>query len=150
MYDEVKDDVPERPYVIPFGEANVIEEGDDATIIAIGRMVHFALAAARQLRADGLSCDVIDPRTISPLDEDTILESVDKTGRLVIVDEAYPRCGMAADISSIVAEKAFASLKAPIRKVTPPHTPIPFAPYLEDLYLPSPAKIATAVRELMP
>ena len=149
MYDEVKDDVPERPYVIPFGEANVIEEGDDATIIAIGRMVHFALAAARQLRADGLSCDVIDPRTISPLDEDTILESIEKTGRLVIVDEAYPRCGMAADISSIVAEKAFASLKAPIRKVTPPHTPIPFAPNLEDLYLPSPAKIAAAVRELV-
>ena len=149
MYDEVKDDVPERPYVIPFGEANVIEEGDDATIIAIGRMVHFALAAARQLRADGLSCDVIDPRTISPLDEETILESIEKTGRLVIVDEAYPRCGMAADISSIVAEKAFASLKAPIRKVTPPHTPIPFAPNLEDLYLPSPAKIAAAVRELV-
>ena len=148
MYDEVKDAVPERPYVIPFGEANVIEEGDDATIVAIGRMVHFALAAARQLGADGISCDVIDPRTISPLDEDTILESVEKTGRLVVVDEAYPRCGMAADIASIVAEKAFHALKAPIRKVTPPHTPIPFAPDLEDAYLPSPDKIAAAVREI--
>jgi pyruvate dehydrogenase E1 component beta subunit len=148
MYDEVKDDVPERPYAIPFGEANVIEEGDDATIVAIGRMVHFALAAARTLRAQGISCDVIDPRTISPLDEDTILESVEKTGRLVVVDEAYPRCGVAADIASIVAEKAFGALKAPIRKVTPPHTPIPFAPNLEDAYLPSAAKIIAAVSEI--
>lgn len=149
MYDEVKDAVPERPYAIPFGEANVIEEGDDATIVAIGRMVHFALAAAHALRAYGISCDVIDPRTISPLDEDTILESVEKTGRLVVVDEAYPRCGMAADIASIVAEKAFRTLKAPIRKVTPPHTPIPFAPNLEDAYLPSPNKIAATVREIV-
>jgi acetoin:2,6-dichlorophenolindophenol oxidoreductase subunit beta len=149
MYDEVKDDVPERPYAIPFGEANLIEEGDDATIVAFGRMVHFALAAARELRADGVSCDVIDPRTISPLDENTILESVQKTGRLVVVDEAYPRCGMAADIASIVAEKAFEALKAPIRKVTPPHTPIPFAPNLEDAYLPSADKIAAAVREIV-
>lgn len=149
MYDEVKDDVPERPYAIPFGEANVIEEGDDATIVAIGRMVHFALAAARSLRVQGVSCDVIDPRTISPLDEDTILESVGRTGRLVVADEAYPRCGMAADIASMVAEKAFHALKAPIRKVTPPHTPIPFAPNLEDAYLPSADKIAAAVREIV-
>ena len=149
MYDEVKDAVPEPAYTIPFGEANVIEEGDDATIVAIGRMVHFALAAARKLRAEGVSCDVIDPRTISPLDEDTILESVEKTGRLVVVDEAYPRCGMAADIASIVAEKAFRALKAPVLKVTPPHTPIPFAPNLEDAYLPSPDKIAAAVRDII-
>jgi acetoin:2,6-dichlorophenolindophenol oxidoreductase subunit beta len=150
MYDEVKDDVPERPYTIPFGEANLIEEGDDATIVALGRMVHFALAAARELRTHGISCDVIDPRTISPLDEETILESVQKTGRLVVVDEAYPRCGMAADVASIVAEKAFDFLKAPIRKVTPPHTPIPFAPNLEDAYLPSADKIAAAVRQIVP
>jgi len=149
MYDEVKDAVPEPAYAIPFGEANVIEEGDDATIVALGRMVHFALTAARKLKAEGISCDVIDPRTISPLDEDTILESVDKTGRLVVVDEAYPRCGMAADIASIVAEKAFSALKSPIRKVTPPHTPVPFAPNLEDAYLPNPGKIAAAVRGIV-
>jgi pyruvate dehydrogenase E1 component beta subunit len=149
MYDEVRDDVPEAPYAIPFGEANVIEEGEDATIVAIGRMVHFARRAAGILRAEGISCDVIDPRTISPLDEQTILESVETTGRLVVVDEAYPRCGMAADIASIVAEKAFHALKAPIRKVTPPHTPVPFAPNLEDAYLPDPARIAEVIRELM-
>jgi acetoin:2,6-dichlorophenolindophenol oxidoreductase subunit beta len=149
MYDEVSDEVPERAYTVPLGEASVVMEGVDITIVALGRMVHFAVAAAKQLARDGISCEVIDPRTISPLDEDTILESVERTGRLIVVDEAYPRCGMAADIASIVAEKGFYTLKAPIRKVTPPHTPIPFAPNLEDLYLPSPEKIIMAVREVI-
>ncbi len=148
MYDEVRDDVPERPYTVPLGEANIVTEGDDVTIVAIGRMVHMAVKAARQLAEQGIECEVIDPRTIAPLDEETILESVRRTGRLVVVDEAYPRCGMAADIASIAAEKAFTALKAPIRKVTPPHTPIPFAPELEDMYLPSPAKIIAAVLEI--
>jgi pyruvate/2-oxoglutarate/acetoin dehydrogenase E1 component len=146
MYDTVADDVPERPYAIPLGEANIVRDGEDATIVAIGRMVHFAMEAARTLERDGIDCEVIDPRTISPLDEDTILDSVRRTGRLVVVDEAYPRCGIAADIASIVAERCFEALKAPIRKVTPPHTPIPFAPDLEDAWLPSADKIAAAVR----
>ena len=146
MYDTISDDVPERPYAIPLGEANVIRDGDDVTVVALGRMVHMATEAATVLEREGIACEVIDPRTISPLDEETILESVERTGRLVIVDEAYPRCGFAADLSSIVAEKAFHALKAPIRKVTPPHTPIPFAPNLEDLWLPDAAKVAAAVR----
>jgi pyruvate/2-oxoglutarate/acetoin dehydrogenase E1 component len=149
MYDTISDDVPESPYAIPLGEANVIRDGDDATIVAVGRMVHMAIEAATSLEREGIDCEVIDPRTISPLDEDTILESVRRTGRLVIVDEAYPRCGFAADLSSIVAEKAFPALKAPIRKVTPPHTPVPFAPNLEDLWLPDAIKVAAAVRGLM-
>jgi acetoin:2,6-dichlorophenolindophenol oxidoreductase subunit beta len=149
MYDEVSDEVPERPYTVPLGEASVVMEGDDISIVALGRMVHFAVDAAKQLARDGISCEVIDPRTISPLDEDTILESVERTGRLVVVDEAYPRCGMAADIASIVAERGFHALKGPIRKVTPPHTPVPLAPDLEDLYLPSPEKIVIAVREVI-
>jgi pyruvate dehydrogenase E1 component beta subunit len=148
MYDEVRDEVPERPYTVPLGEANIVTEGDDVTIVAIGRMVHMAVKAAQELAEEHVVCEVIDPRTIVPLDEETILDSVRRTGRLVVVDEAYPRCGVAADIASIVAEKAFDSLKAPIRKVTPPHTPIPFAPNLEDLYLPSPARIAAVVREI--
>ena len=147
LYDSVSDDVPERPYAIPLGEANIVTEGEDVTIVALGRMVHFAKVAAQQLADDGLSSEIIDPRTISPLDEDTILESVARTGRLVVVDEAYPRCGFAADLASIVVEKAFSDLKAPIRKVTPPHAPVPFAPELEDAWLPSPEKIGTAVRE---
>jgi pyruvate dehydrogenase E1 component beta subunit len=139
-------DVPEESYTIPFGEANIVREGDDVTIVAFGRMVHQAMKAAAVLAKEGISCEIIDPRTTSPLDEDSILESVENTGRLVVVDEASPRCGMAADISALVARKGFSSLKAPIEVVTPPHTPVPFNGKLEDLYVPNPDKIAAAVR----
>jgi pyruvate/2-oxoglutarate/acetoin dehydrogenase E1 component len=139
-------DVPEESYTIPFGEANIVREGDDVTIVAFGRMVNQAMKAATVLAKEGISCEIIDPRTTSPLDEDSILESVENTGRLVVVDEASPRCGMAADISALVARKGFSSLKAPIEVVTPPHTPVPFAGKLEDLYVPNPDKIAAAVR----
>ncbi len=148
MYDD-EEEVPDEPYTIPFGEANLTREGDDVTIVAIGRMVQFSNQVADKLEKDGVSCTVIDPRTTSPLDEDSILESVEETGRLVVVDEASPRCNMATDISALVAENAFGALKAPIRKVTPPHTPVPFAPELEDLYIPSPAKIESAVRSVI-
>src|SRR5204862_6276614 len=100
------------------------------------------------LAKDGIEVELIDPRTTSPLDEDTILESVERTGRLVIVDEATPRCSIATDIAALVADRAFAALKAPIRRVTAPHTPVPFTPSLEKLYIPSPEKIAAAVREV--
>ncbi len=142
-------DVPEESYTIPFGEANVVREGDDITIVALGRMVHQAMKAATALAKLGISCEVIDPRTTSPLDEDTILESVENTGRLVVVDEATPRCGMAADISALVAQKAFRALQAPIQMVTAPHTPVPFNGTLEDLYVPNAAKIEAAVRATM-
>ena len=142
-------DVPEESYTVPFGEANIVREGDDITIVAIGRMVHYAAEAADSMAKDGISCEIIDPRTTSPLDEESILESVENTGRLVVVDEATPRCGMAADISALVAQKAFGNLTAPIQMVTAPHTPVPFNPTLEDLYIPSPAKIETAVRTTM-
>jgi len=142
-------DVPEESYTIPLGEAHVVREGKDVTIVAIARMVNFAIKAADALAKDGVSCEIIDPRTTSPFDEDTILESVENTGRLVIVDEASPRCGMAADIAAMVAQKGFDSLEAPIQMVTPPHTPVPFAGSLEDLYIPNPAKIQAAVRKCM-
>src|SRR6266550_4339378 len=107
------------------------------------------IQAIEKLAADhGIECELIDPRTTSPLDEDTILESVERTGRLVIVDEATPRCSFATDVAALVADKAFAALKAPIRRVTAPHTPVPFAPNLEKLYIPSPEKIAAAIREV--
>ena len=139
-------EVPEESYTIPFGEANIVREGDDVTIVAFGRMVSQAMKAAAILAKEGISCEVIDPRTTSPLDEDSILESVENTGRLVIVDEASPRCGMAADISALVARKGFSSLKAPIELVTPPHTPVPFSGKLEDLYVPNAERVAAAVR----
>ncbi|MGR9089038.1 MAG: alpha-ketoacid dehydrogenase subunit beta [Gammaproteobacteria bacterium] len=141
-------DVPEESYTIPFGEANIVREGSDVTIVALGRMVHQALAAAKTLAKDGISCEIVDPRTTSPLDEDTILESVENTGRLVVVDESNPRCSMATDISSLVAQKGFGDLKAPIELVTAPHTPVPFSGALEDLYIPSPEKIGDAVRKV--
>jgi pyruvate/2-oxoglutarate/acetoin dehydrogenase E1 component len=141
-------DVPEEPYTIPFAEANIVREGSDVTIVAIGRMVLLAEQAAAALEPDGISCEIIDPRTTSPLDEETILESVENTGRLVVVDEANPRCGMAADITARIAQEAFSDLKAPPRMVTPPHTPVPFSPVLEDSYVPTAETIAAAVREV--
>lgn len=148
LYDE-ECEVPEEPYTVPLGEANLTREGEDVTIVALGRMVKLANSAADKLKADGIHCTVVDPRTISPLDEETIIESIEETGRLVVVDEANPRCSMATDIAALAAARAFASLKAPVRMVTPPHTPVPFAPALEDAYLPNAEKIEQAVREVM-
>ena len=147
LYD-MEGELPEESYAIPFGEANFVREGDDVTIVAIGRMVHMATEAADNLAKEGVQCEIVDPRTTSPLDEDSILESVEKTGRLVVVDESGPRCGMAADIASMVATQAFNDLKAPIQTVTPPHTPVPFSDYLEDLYIPDVAQVEDAVRNL--
>jgi len=144
----VEGDVPEEPYAIPFGEANFVREGDDVTVVALGRMVHIAIEAADKLAEDGIQCEIVDPRTTSPLDEESIIESVENTGKLVIVDEASPRCGMAADIASLVATQAFDSLKAPVVNVTPPHTPVPFCDELEDLYIPDAAKVEAAVRRV--
>jgi pyruvate dehydrogenase E1 component beta subunit len=142
----VEGDVPEEAYAIPFAEANIVREGGDVTVVALGRMVHLVEQAAGELAGEGIECEIIDPRTTSPLDEDTILESVESTGRLVVVDEANPRCGMGADIIALAAREAFSDLKAAPRMVTPPHTPVPFSPVLEDAYVPTPATIADAVR----
>ena len=147
MYD-LKADVPDEAYTIPFGEAAIVRDGGDVTIVALARMVHYAAQAAETLAAQGIDCEIIDPRTTSPLDEDTILESVARTGRLVVVDEATPRCNMATDIAALVADRAFRALKAPVRRVTAPHTPVPFAPSLERLYIPDPERIAAAVRSV--
>lgn len=148
MYDD-EEEVPDDAYAIPFGEARLTREGDDVTIVAIGRMVGMANQAADELEKAGISATVVDPRTTSPLDIDTIIECVEDTGRLVVVDESHPRCSMASDISSIVAQHAFKALKGPIQMVTAPHTPVPFAPELEDAYLPSPAKIVDAAKVAM-
>lgn len=145
MLYSLQGDVPEESYAIPFGEANFLRDGKDVTLVSYGRTVNTALDAARRLAGRGIDCEVIDLRTTSPLDEDSILESVEKTGRLVVIDEANPRCSMATDISALVAQKAFASLKAPIEMVTAPHTPVPFSDALEDLYIPDAAKIEKAV-----
>ncbi|MFD9065794.1 alpha-ketoacid dehydrogenase subunit beta [Kitasatospora purpeofusca] len=138
--------VPEEPYAIPFGSAKVVRPGTDCTVVAIGRMVSVALAAAEQLAAEGLQIEVIDPRTLSPLDTSTIYGSVERTGRLVVVDEAHPRCSLATDIAAQVAQDRFAALRGPVRMVTGPHAPVPFSPELEDAFAPGPDQVAAAVR----
>ena len=148
MYDQTGE-VPEGAYTIPLGEAEVVREGGDCTIVAYGLMVQRAVEAAGLLSTESISCEVIDLRTLSPLDLDTVLESVEQTGRLVCVDEATPRCNIAADVSAQVAQQAFSSLRAGIEMVSAPHTPVPFSPVLEDAYIPSAAKVASAVRRTM-
>ncbi len=142
-------DVPEESYTIPFGEANITREGGDVTIVGYGLMVHRASEAADTLAKEGIDCEIVDLRTLSPIDIDSVVESVENTGRLVCVDEANPRCSIAADVASTVAQQAFGSLKAAPRLVTAPHTPVPFSPALEDLYIPSAANIVDAVRKTM-
>jgi pyruvate dehydrogenase E1 component beta subunit len=148
LYDST-DDVPEEPYAIPFGEANVLREGGDVTVVALSRMVRLAAQAADNLQASGIAVELIDPRTTSPLDTGTILESVERTGRLVVVDEAYPRCNLGTDIAALAADKAFGALRAPVKVVSPPHTPVPFSPTLEDLYIPSVGRIEAAIRAVV-
>jgi pyruvate dehydrogenase E1 component beta subunit len=145
LYD-MTGEVPEESYVIPFGEANIVREGSDVTIVAIGRMVGMAEEAAAELAGAGIEAEVIDPRTTSPLDLDTILESVENTGRLVVVDESNPRCSLASDIGASVAHEAFGALRAPIQLVTGPHTPVPFSSSLEDLFIPDAQKVIGAVK----
>jgi pyruvate dehydrogenase E1 component beta subunit len=146
---DVEGPVPEDNYVIPMGQAELAREGKDATVVAIGRMRLFAEEAAATLAGEGIDVEVVDPLSLSPLDEDTILESVKKTHHLVVVDEDTPRCSMATDIVALAAQNAFDYLDAPPQTVTAPHTPVPFSPALEDVYIPGPAAIADAVRAVM-
>jgi acetoin:2,6-dichlorophenolindophenol oxidoreductase subunit beta len=145
LYD-VKGDVPEGEYVIPIGKADVKRAGSDVTVVAISRMVQVALDAAEALAREGISAEVVDPRTLSPLDEDTLLESIRKTGRLVVVDEDNPRCSVATDIATLAATRALDYMNAPVRLVTAPHTPVPFSPALEDFYVPTPDRVVQAAR----
>ncbi len=138
-------EVPEEQYAIPFGVAAVVREGKDVTIVGVQKMVLTSLEAADLLSDLGVEAEVIDPRTYSPLDMRTIVNSVKKTGRLVVVDESHPRCSLATDIAAQVADLAFASLRAPIKRVTGAHTPIPFSPPLEDAFIPQPSNVVSAV-----
>ena len=139
-------EVPEGEYLVPFGKANITRKGSDVTVVAFSRMVLLANKVADKLAREGVSVEVIDPRTTSPLDREAILTSVAKTGRLVVIDESDPYCGMASEIASLAATEAFSSLKAAPIKITPPHTPVPATPHLEQLWLPSPDRIEQAIR----
>jgi pyruvate/2-oxoglutarate/acetoin dehydrogenase E1 component len=148
LYQE-KGPVPEEEYIIPLGKAKVVKEGKDVTVVALSRMVMYALEAARGLAKDGIELEIIDPRTLYPLDEEAILRSVEKTGRIIIYDEDTPRCSMATDIAALVADKGFYHLDAPIKMLTAPHIPVPFSPSLEQYYVPDARKLITTVEEII-
>jgi len=145
----VEGEVPEEEYTIPFGEAVVRKPGKDATVVAFGFMVYEALNAAQELAKEGIDIEIIDPRTIVPLDKDAIFESVEKTGRLVTVEEGRIRGGLGAEIAALASGDYFSLLKAPVQRVAAPMVPIPGSPVLEDLYLPNKDSIARAVKRVM-
>jgi pyruvate/2-oxoglutarate/acetoin dehydrogenase E1 component len=145
LYD-LEGEVPSGEHLVPLGKADIKREGSGVTVVTLGRMVHLALEAAQSLESEGISVEVLDLRSISPMDDKAILASVRKTRRLVVVDEDNPRCSIATDVVALVASRAFDQLEAPPRMVTAPHTPVPFSPPLEDFYVPSPDQIAAAVR----
>jgi len=147
LYD-LKGEVPEDPYTIEFGQADIKRAGNDVTIVAISRMVHAALEAAERLAAEGVDAEVLDLRSLSPWDEGAIVSSIEKTGRLVVVDEDNPRCGMASDVAALAASQALPFLDAPVQLVTAPHTPVPFSPPLEDYYVPNADRIIAATKEI--
>lgn len=149
LYTRLKGPVPEEEYLIPIGKADIKREGKDLTIIATGAMVHQALAAAEILKKEGKEAEVLDPRTLVPLDKQAILESVEKTGRVVIVHEAPTFGGFGGEIAALIAEEAFYSLDAPIKRVGAPFTPVPASPILEKFYLPNAEKIVQAAKEIL-
>jgi pyruvate/2-oxoglutarate/acetoin dehydrogenase E1 component len=144
-----KGPVPEEPYEIGFGQASVMREGTDVTVVALALMAHRALAAAEELADRGLSIEVIDPRTVAPLDVDTILASVAKTGRLLVVDEAFAPCGVAAEIAAQVVAAGFDDLDAPIRRLNGAFTPTPYSPPLERAVVPQVDDIRRAILNLI-
>jgi acetoin:2,6-dichlorophenolindophenol oxidoreductase subunit beta len=146
-----KGPVPDEDYTIPLGQADIKREGGDVTVVAVAWLVHEALAAAEQLARDGISVEIVDPRTLVPLDAETIRRSVRKTGRLVIADEAGPTAGFSAEIAALVTEDAatFARLEAPVKRVCALPVPIPYSPVLESDVFPDRNRISAAIREVL-
>jgi pyruvate/2-oxoglutarate/acetoin dehydrogenase E1 component len=146
-----KGPVPEDDYTIPLGKADIKREGKDVTVVALAWLVHEAVAAAEELAGEGISIEVVDPRTLAPLDTETIRSSVRKTGRLVIADEAGPTAGFAAEVAAVATEDAatFARLKAPVKRVCALQVPIPYSPILEDYVFPDRQRIIAGIREVL-
>jgi pyruvate/2-oxoglutarate/acetoin dehydrogenase E1 component len=149
LYSSTKGPVPEEPYTIPFGKADIKREGKHVTVVATSLMVHKAINAAQKLEKEGISLEIVDPRTIVPLDKKTILESVKKTSKLVIVDEDYERCGFASEIAAMVAEEGLFYLDSPIKRVATPNVPIPYSPALEKVVIPDEDRIIKTVKQIV-
>jgi 2-oxoisovalerate dehydrogenase E1 component beta subunit len=149
IYRRIKERVPEEPdFLIPIGNANVRRPGDDLTIVTYGAMVHRALEAADELARKGTSVEVVDLRTVYPLDEETVLRSIERTSRALVLSESYRFVGIGAEVAATIAEKAFEHLDAPVERLSPPNLPVPFSPTLEDAFLPQVADIVAAVDRL--
>jgi 2-oxoisovalerate dehydrogenase E1 component beta subunit len=148
LYRHVKDELPEDDYIVPLGKADIKREGEDITVVTYGTGVHWSLEAAEKLFAEGVSVEVLDLRSLIPLDRDAILESVRKTGKILIVHEDTITGGIGAEIAALVSSRAFEYLDAPVRRVASPDTPVPYAPTLEDFILPNAEKVAAGLREL--
>jgi len=144
----VRGDVPEGDYEVPLGVAALAREGADVSLVGMGATVHMALEAAAILEDEGISAEVLDLRSLQPLDEDAILATLEKTGSLVVVDEATPRCGIASDVAALCVDRGFDFLNTPVRRVTAPHTPVPFSKVLEDAWRPNAQDVVEAVRGL--
>ncbi|GEO81603.1 alpha-ketoacid dehydrogenase subunit beta [Pararhodospirillum oryzae] len=142
-------DVPDEAYTIPLGKADIKRSGTDVTLVTWSKMLGVSLQAAEQLAAQGISVEVVDLRTLTPLDTDTLLASVRKTGRLVVVHEATRTGGFAGEIAAVVMEQAFAALKAPLRRVTGPDIPVPASPPLEQFYIPDAGQVVAAIKEIL-
>lgn len=145
----LKDEVPEEYYKVEIGKAKVKREGTDLTIVTIGKMLYVALDVAEELEKSGVSVEVIDLITVAPWDQETVINSVKKTGRLIVIDEANPHNNTATDIASVVGDKAFDYLDGPIKCICAPNTPVPFASNLEALYLPNKDKVLEEAKELI-
>jgi len=141
-----KGEVPEGDYEVPIGKANLVREGGDVSLIGFGGTLPVCAEAAKQLAGEGIEADVLDLRSLQPLDEEAILETLAKTGRVVIVDESTPRSSVASDVAALCVDQGFDSLQTPVKRVTAPHSPVPFSRPLEQAYLPSAAKVVEAVR----
>jgi 2-oxoisovalerate dehydrogenase E1 component beta subunit len=149
IYRRIKEQVPEDPdFLVPIGEALVRREGTDVSVISYGAMAHKALEAAASLERKGVSAEVVDLRTVYPLDEETVLRSIEKTSRALVLSESYRYVGIGAEVAAVIAERAFEHLDAPVERLSPPNLPVPFSPTLEDAFLPQVSDIEAAVERL--
>lgn len=148
LYRHEKGEVPQEEYQVPFGVADVKRHGDDITLIAYGAMVRESLAAAEEMAKEGIDVEVVDLRSLKPLDRETVLASARKTGKIAIAHEAYRTCGLGGELAALISEAAFEWLDAPLVRITAPDTPVPYSPPLEDAFRPNAEKIAAALRDL--
>jgi len=149
LYRRIKEDVPEKDYTVPIGKAALRREGGDVTVITFGSMVHVALDAATAMEAEGVGVEVIDLRTLLPLDEETILASASKTGKIIVLHEDRKRGGIGGEIAAIISEKAFEHLDGPVTRVASLDTPVPYSPPLEEAFMPNTEKLTRAIKELV-